>query len=89
MGGCRQVAVFHRHYRISGGKGGFVNDFIVEGGGAGGHVRVGLEDNQYLYKGVKATNVQLVERAVRIAKEVGREVATCDEARAMLGIRKR
>lgn len=57
--------------------------------GAGGHVRVGLEDNQYLYKGVKATNVQLVERAVRIAKEVGREVATCDEARAMLGIRKR
>ena len=51
--------------------------------GAGGHVRVGLEDNQYLYKGVKATNVQLVERAVRIAKEVGREVATPDEARIM------
>ena len=40
--------------------------------------------NQYLYKGVKATNVQLVERAVRIAKEVGREVATPDEARICL-----
>ena len=57
--------------------------------GAGGHVRVGLEDNQYLYKGVKATNVQLVERAVRIAKEVGREVATPDEARIMLGMKPR
>ena len=41
------------------------------------------------YKGVKATNVQLVERAVRIAKEVGREVATPDEARIMLGMKPR
>ena len=54
--------------------------------GAGGHVRVGLEDNQYLYKGVPATNVQLVERVVRIAKEIGREVATPAEAREMLGL---
>ena len=56
--------------------------------GAGGHVRVGLEDNQYLYRGVPATNVQLVERVVRIAKEIGREVATPAEAREMLGIKK-
>lgn len=56
--------------------------------GAGGHVRVGLEDNQYLYKGVPATNVALVERVVRIAKEIGREVATPAEAREMLGIGK-
>lgn len=49
-------------------------------------LRVGLEDNLYLSKGVKATNVQLVERAVAIARLVGREPATADEARAMLGI---
>ena len=53
---------------------------------AGGHVRVGLEDNIYLYKGVKATNVKLVERVVRLAKEAGREVATPDEAREILGL---
>lgn len=57
--------------------------------GAGGHVRVGLEDNQYLVKGVKATNVQLVERAVRIADAACREVATPDEARIMLGLKPR
>lgn len=54
--------------------------------GGGGHVRVGLEDNQYLSKGVKATNVQLVERVVRISKEIGREIASGAEAREMLGI---
>lgn len=53
---------------------------------AGGHVRVGLEDNLYLRRGVKATNVELVERVVRIAGEVGREVATPAEARAILGL---
>jgi uncharacterized protein (DUF849 family) len=49
-------------------------------------VRVGLEDNLYLSRGVKATNVQLVERAAAIARMVGREPATADEAREMLGI---
>jgi uncharacterized protein (DUF849 family) len=49
-------------------------------------VRVGLEDNLYLSRGVKATNVQLVERAVAIARMVGREPATAEEARQMLGI---
>ncbi len=53
----------------------------------GGHVRVGFEDNVYYGKGQLATsNAQLVERIVRIAKEMGREVATPDEARKILGI---
>lgn len=51
----------------------------------GGHVRVGFEDNVYYAKGELATsNAQLVERIVRIAKEMGRDVATPDEARAIL-----
>lgn len=49
-------------------------------------IRVGLEDNLYLSKGVKGTNLQLVERAVAIARLAGREPATADEARQMLGI---
>ena len=49
-------------------------------------LRVGLEDNLYLSKGVKGTNVQLVERAAAIARLAGREPATADEARQMLGI---
>ncbi len=53
----------------------------------GGHVRVGLEDNIYYSKGVLAkTNAELVERIVRISKEFGREVATPDEARKILGL---
>lgn len=54
----------------------------------GGHVRVGLEDNHYYRKGELATNEQLVARTVRIAKELGLEIATPDEARAMLGLKK-
>lgn len=54
----------------------------------GGHVRVGIEDNIYYARGVPATNPGLVERIVRIAREVGREVATPDEARAILGLKK-
>lgn len=53
----------------------------------GGHARVGLEDNLYLERGVFATNGQLVERAVRIIRDLGCEVATPDEAREMLGLR--
>ncbi len=56
----------------------------------GGHVRVGFEDNVYYAKGVLAeSNAQLVERIVRLAREIGREVATPDEARALLGIPQR
>ena len=50
----------------------------------GGHVRVGLEDNLYLSKGVKATNAQLVERARTIVEAMGAEVATPDEGREIL-----
>ena len=53
----------------------------------GGHVRVGLEDNVYYARGKKATsNAQLVERAVRIAGELNRPVATPAQARVMLGL---
>ncbi|MFI8357488.1 3-keto-5-aminohexanoate cleavage protein [Streptomyces cyaneofuscatus] len=55
----------------------------------GGHVRVGLEDNLYLGKGVKATNGQLVERAVHITEALGSRVASPDEARQQLGLRPR
>ena len=55
----------------------------------GGHLRVGFEDNIYYRKGVLAeSNAQLVARAVRIARELGCEIATPDEAREMLGIPK-
>lgn len=53
----------------------------------GGNVRVGLEDNLYLSRGVFATNGQLVERARSIIESLGAQVATPDEAREMLGIR--
>ncbi|MEQ8802320.1 beta-keto acid cleavage family enzyme [Marinobacter salarius] len=52
----------------------------------GGNVRVGLEDNLYLSRGVFATNGQLVERAKTIIEYLGHEVATPAEARRMLGI---
>ncbi|MFC4469188.1 3-keto-5-aminohexanoate cleavage protein [Streptomyces xiangluensis] len=55
----------------------------------GGHVRVGLEDNLYLGKGVKATNAQLVERAVTIIEALGARVATPDKARLELGLKPR
>lgn len=53
----------------------------------GGHVRVGFEDNVSYTKGKLAeSNAQLVERAVRIGRELGCEIATPSEAREMLGI---
>ncbi|WP_370542169.1 3-keto-5-aminohexanoate cleavage protein [Amycolatopsis sp. FDAARGOS 1241] len=55
----------------------------------GGHVRVGLEDNLYLARGVKATNGQLVERAVRIVGDLGATVAPPDRAREILGLKER
>jgi 3-keto-5-aminohexanoate cleavage enzyme len=53
----------------------------------GGHVRVGLEDNLNYRRGERATNVQLVQRAVRIIRELGHEPATPEEARQMLGLK--
>ena len=56
---------------------------------SGGHVRVGFEDNIYLEKGVLAkNNGELVEKVVRLAKELGREIATPEEARKILGLKK-
>ncbi|EQB90357.1 3-keto-5-aminohexanoate cleavage enzyme [Clostridium punense] len=55
---------------------------------AGGHVRVGFEDNIYVEKGVIAeSNAVLVEKVVRLAKELGREIATPKEAREILGLK--
>lgn len=55
----------------------------------GGHVRVGLEDNLYLRKGVKATNAQLTDEASTIIDSLGRTVATPDDAREILGLEAR
>ena len=55
----------------------------------GGHVRVGLEDNIYYSKGELATNRMLVERIVEVSHILGREVATPDEARKILGLKPR
>ena len=52
----------------------------------GGNVRVGLEDNLYLSRGVFATNGQLVERARSIVENIGMSVATPAEARTVLGL---
>ncbi len=56
---------------------------------AGGNVRVGLEDNLYLDKGVLATNAQLVERAVGIIEKMGARVIGPEEVRQRLGLQKR
>jgi uncharacterized protein (DUF849 family) len=53
----------------------------------GGNVRVGLEDNIYLDKGVLASNGMLVERAVEIIERMGARVLGADEARAKIGLK--
>ncbi|MCQ2279153.1 MAG: 3-keto-5-aminohexanoate cleavage protein [Bacteroidales bacterium] len=53
----------------------------------GGNVRVGFEDNLYIERGVLAkSNGELVEKVVRMAREMGRGIATSDEARQILGL---
>ncbi|GAB4065227.1 3-keto-5-aminohexanoate cleavage protein [Ancylobacter sonchi] len=55
----------------------------------GGHVRVGLEDAINIRKGeLAASNAQMVEKAVRILDDLGAEIATVDEARDILGLKK-
>lgn len=55
----------------------------------GGNVRAGFEDNPYYHPGEPATNnAQLIERLVRIARELGREPATPTEARQLLGLKR-
>ena len=56
----------------------------------GGHVRVGLEDNLYLEKGVLASsNADLVRKVADMARQAGREIANPHEARKMLGMEAR
>lgn len=53
----------------------------------GGHVRVGMEDNLYMSKGVLAkSNAELVQRTVQIIRSLGKEVASLDEARKALSL---
>jgi len=53
----------------------------------GGHIRVGMEDNIYLEKGVLCeSNAQLVSRAKRIIRDLGGQLASSNEARQMLGL---
>jgi len=55
--------------------------------GLGGHIRVGYEDNPYLSPGKLAdSNARLVEKAVQLAGQLGREIASPDEARAIIGL---
>ncbi len=56
---------------------------------AGGNVRVGLEDNLFLSRGLTATNGQLVERAVSILEDMNVKVLGADEVRARLRLQKR
>ena len=54
----------------------------------GGNMRVGLEDNLYISKGELAkSNAQQVEKAIRIARELGLKIASSNEAREMLGLK--
>ena len=56
---------------------------------AGGHVRVGLEDNLMLDRGTLATNAQLVARAVDIAQNLGATIMTPAQVRTHLNLTKR
>jgi uncharacterized protein (DUF849 family) len=59
--------------------------FVTMGAILGGHTRVGLEDNLYLGRGQLArSNAELVEKIRRILNELSLEIATAEEARAML-----
>jgi uncharacterized protein (DUF849 family) len=63
--------------------------FVAMAALAGGNVRVGLEDNIYLSRGVLAGNGQLVERAVRILDAMNVRILTAGETRAKLGLVRR
>ena len=76
-------------YSVSGiGKGSVPMMMAALAMGADG-IRVGLEDNVFMSKGVPATNVSQVERAVKLVELSGRGVATAAEARELLSMPKR
>ena len=62
--------------------------FVAHTVSLGGNVRVGLEDNLYLEKGVLATNAQLVEKAIRIISDMGASILTPEETRKKLKLTK-
>lgn len=63
-------------------------EILYAGVAMGGHVRVGMEDNVMYAKGILAeSNVQFVERARRVIEEFGKQAATPDEAREILGLK--
>lgn len=63
-------------------------DIILNLTSAGGHIRVGMEDNVVYKKGVLAeSNMQLIARARRVIEEFGCEAATPDEARQLLSLK--
>ena len=62
--------------------------FVAQAALLGGHVRVGLEDNLWLDRGVPASNGALVTRAREIVERMGASIATAAEARATLGLKK-
>lgn len=66
----------------------FEFSIVAQAASQNGNCRVGLEDNLYLNKGEFASNRQLVERAVRIIRELGREPATAEQAAERLGIKR-
>jgi uncharacterized protein (DUF849 family) len=71
------------------GVGGGAQPILFAGLALGGNVRIGMEDNIFYLKGQLATsNVQFVERAKRVIQEFGKEAATPDEAREILGLKK-
>ena len=65
---------------------GIVLPFVALAPLVGGNVRVGLEDNLMLARGVPATNGQLVERAVRILEAMNVRILTAADVRAKLGL---
>ncbi len=83
-----QVIILGGHVRVGFEDNPYVNwQLLTQVIILGGHVRVGFEDNPYLAPGVYAkTNAELVEKIVRIAREVGREIASPDEARKIIGV---
>jgi uncharacterized protein (DUF849 family) len=72
----------------AGGIGRYQLDANVMAIAAGGHVRLGIEDNHYYDRDRKilADNRRFVERVVGIGRELGREPATPDEARTLVGL---
>jgi 3-keto-5-aminohexanoate cleavage enzyme len=56
----------------------------------GGHLRLGMEDNPFIDAGTYArSNAELVEKIVRISRDLGREVASAGEARGICGLSER